>query len=194
MDPGQVADQRDKLGLAAAAVPAYYNFGCGAYADPIFNDVTTAQRIDEDDVSGTLKFSYNFTPRLMSYVSYARGYKASGFNLDRERNPVPPTGVAGPPLFTVDADTSFAPETVDSYELGTKFLTSGRRLRMNATLFSQGAHEVLDEISNYTQVAEQAVPGWDNQQAATIFEQMYTQADGDIQGVLAANDGKLLPF
>jgi D-xylose transport system substrate-binding protein len=59
----------------------------------------------------------------------------------------------------------------------------------NATLFSQGAHEVLDKISNYTKVAEQAVPGWDNQQAATIFEQMYTQAGGNIQGVLAANDG-----
>lgn len=59
----------------------------------------------------------------------------------------------------------------------------------NATLFSAGAHEVLDPIANYTQVAEQAVPGWDNQQAATIFEQMYTQAGGDIQGVLAANDG-----
>jgi D-xylose transport system substrate-binding protein len=59
----------------------------------------------------------------------------------------------------------------------------------NATLFSEGAHEVLDPITNYTQVAEQAVPGWDNQQAATIFEQMYTQAGGDIQGVLAANDG-----
>ncbi|HET9997702.1 MAG TPA: substrate-binding domain-containing protein [Nocardioides sp.] len=59
----------------------------------------------------------------------------------------------------------------------------------NATLFAQGAHEVLDEMTNYTQVAEQAVPGWDNQQAATIFEQMYTEADGDIQGVLAANDG-----
>jgi D-xylose transport system substrate-binding protein len=59
----------------------------------------------------------------------------------------------------------------------------------NATLFSEGAHGVLDEMSNYTQVAEQAVPGWDNQQAATIFEQMYTQAGGNIQGVLAANDG-----
>jgi D-xylose transport system substrate-binding protein len=59
----------------------------------------------------------------------------------------------------------------------------------NATLFSQGAHEVLDKISSYTKVAEQAVPGWDNQQAATIFEQMYTQAGGNIQGVLAANDG-----
>jgi D-xylose transport system substrate-binding protein len=59
----------------------------------------------------------------------------------------------------------------------------------NATLFAQGAHEVLDPIENYTQVAEQAVPGWDNQQAATIFEQMYTQANGEIDGVLAANDG-----
>src|SRR5215217_4240639 len=29
----------------------------------------------------------------------------------------------------------------------------------NATLFSSGAHGVLDEISNYTKVAEQAVPG-----------------------------------
>src|SRR3712207_7392343 len=28
-----------------------------------------------------------------------------------------------------------------------------------------------------------------NQEAATIFEQMYTQANGNIQGVLAANDG-----
>lgn len=59
----------------------------------------------------------------------------------------------------------------------------------NATLFSEGAHEVLDPMTQYTQVAEQAVPEWDNQQAATIFEQMYTQAGGDIQGVLAANDG-----
>jgi D-xylose transport system substrate-binding protein len=59
----------------------------------------------------------------------------------------------------------------------------------NATLFSAGAHEVLDPMTNFTQVAEQAVPGWDNQEAATIFEQMYTQAGGNIQGVLAANDG-----
>jgi D-xylose transport system substrate-binding protein len=59
----------------------------------------------------------------------------------------------------------------------------------NATLFAQGAHEVLDKMTQYKKVAEQAVPKWDNQQAATVFEQMYTQADGDIQGVLAANDG-----
>lgn len=59
----------------------------------------------------------------------------------------------------------------------------------NATLFAQGAHSVLDKVSSYTKVAEQAVPGWDNQRAATIFEQMWTEHKGEIDGVLAANDG-----
>ncbi len=59
----------------------------------------------------------------------------------------------------------------------------------NATLFAQGAHTVLDPMTNFTVVADQAVPDWDNQQAATIFEGMYTQQAGNIQGVLAANDG-----
>ena len=44
-------------------------------------------------------------------------------------------------------------------------------------------------MSNYTVVGEQAVPDWDNEQAATIFQQLYTAADGDVDGVLAANDG-----
>jgi D-xylose transport system substrate-binding protein len=59
----------------------------------------------------------------------------------------------------------------------------------NATSFSKGAHSVLDKMSNFTKVAEQAVPKWDNKQAGVIFEQMYTQQKGNIQGVLAANDG-----
>jgi D-xylose transport system substrate-binding protein len=59
----------------------------------------------------------------------------------------------------------------------------------NATAFSKGAHSVLDKDTNYTKVAEQAVPKWDNKQAGVIFEQMYTQQKGNIQGVLAANDG-----
>ncbi|CAM3764105.1 sugar ABC transporter substrate-binding protein [Nocardioides zeicaulis] len=59
----------------------------------------------------------------------------------------------------------------------------------NATLFAEGAHSVLDEMSNYKVVGEQAVPDWDNEQAATIFQQLYTAADGKVDGVLAANDG-----
>jgi D-xylose transport system substrate-binding protein len=59
----------------------------------------------------------------------------------------------------------------------------------NATLFSQGAHSVLDKNTNYKKVAEQAVPDWDNDKAVTIFEQLYTKVDGKVDGVYAANDG-----
>ena len=59
----------------------------------------------------------------------------------------------------------------------------------NATLFSEGAHSVLDGITTYKNVGEQAVPEWDNEQAVTIFEQLYTAADGAVDGVYAANDG-----
>jgi D-xylose transport system substrate-binding protein len=59
----------------------------------------------------------------------------------------------------------------------------------NATLFSAGAHSVTDAVPTITVVGEQAVPDWDNDKAVTIFEQMYTAADGKIDGVYAANDG-----
>jgi D-xylose transport system substrate-binding protein len=59
----------------------------------------------------------------------------------------------------------------------------------NATLFKQGYDGVLSKMGQYKKVADQSVPDWDNQQAGTIFEQMYTKEKGKIDGVLAANDG-----
>ena len=59
----------------------------------------------------------------------------------------------------------------------------------NATLFAAGAHSVLDPMTNYKVVAEQAIPDWDNQVGGTTYEQMYTAQGGNIDGVLAANDG-----
>ena len=59
----------------------------------------------------------------------------------------------------------------------------------NATLFKQGYDGVLSKMTQYKKVDDQSVPAWDNQQAGTIFEQMYTKQNGKIDGVLAANDG-----
>lgn len=62
----------------------------------------------------------------------------------------------------------------------------------NATLFAQGAHKVLDPLfanGSLTKGPRQAVPGWDNQKALTIFEQMLTKTGNKINAVLAANDG-----
>lgn len=59
----------------------------------------------------------------------------------------------------------------------------------NATLFSSGAHSVIDATPSIKNVGEQAVPDWDNDKAVTIFEQLYTAAGGKVDGVYAANDG-----
>ncbi|MEV7214377.1 substrate-binding domain-containing protein [Kitasatospora cineracea] len=61
----------------------------------------------------------------------------------------------------------------------------------NATLFADGYNGVLDPLyasGEYTKGPDQSVPDWDNAQAQTIFEQMYTSRP-DLAGVLAANDG-----
>jgi D-xylose transport system substrate-binding protein len=62
----------------------------------------------------------------------------------------------------------------------------------NATLFREGYDSVLTprfDAGEYTKGPDQDVPDWDNTQAGTIFEQMMTQAENEIDGVLAANDG-----
>ena len=62
----------------------------------------------------------------------------------------------------------------------------------NATLFKKGYDSVINpkfKAGEWTEVADQSVPDWDNQKALTIFEQMLQKADNKIDGVLAANDG-----
>ncbi len=62
----------------------------------------------------------------------------------------------------------------------------------NATLFKKGYDSVIDpkfKSGEWTEVADQSVPEWDNQKALTIFEQMLQKADNEVDGVVAANDG-----
>ncbi|WP_326561015.1 sugar ABC transporter substrate-binding protein [Micromonospora sp. NBC_01796] len=62
----------------------------------------------------------------------------------------------------------------------------------NATLFKSGYDSVLQpkyDSKEYVKGPDTSVPGWDNAQAGTIFEQNLTSQGGKIDGVLAANDG-----
>jgi D-xylose transport system substrate-binding protein len=62
----------------------------------------------------------------------------------------------------------------------------------NATLFKQGYDGVIKakfDAGEFQKGPDQPVPDWDNAQAQTIFEQMFTSTGGKIDGVLAANDG-----
>lgn len=67
-------------------------------------------------------------------------------------------------------------------------LLNGSPTDNNATLFKEG-YQTAIEAAGYTVTADESVPDWDNTKAGTIFEQMYTKANGDFVGVAAANDG-----
>jgi D-xylose transport system substrate-binding protein len=62
----------------------------------------------------------------------------------------------------------------------------------NSFLFRRGYAETVEKRVNagdWEQVADRHVPGWDNQQAQTIMEQILTSADNKVDAVFAANDG-----
>ena len=71
---------------------------------------------------------------------------------------------------------------------GNVALLNGSPTDNNATLFKQGYQKAIED-AGFTITADQSVPDWDNTKAGTIFEQMYTKANGDFVGVDAANDG-----
>lgn len=62
----------------------------------------------------------------------------------------------------------------------------------NSKLFKQGYAGVIDPLfksGQATKGPDQSVPGWDNQKARTIFEQMLVRTGNKIDAVAAANDG-----
>ncbi len=114
---------------------------CPAHADPAFDNLVTRQTRDENRWGGTLKASYRFSPALMTYASYASGFKSGGFNLDRSRFAL---GVANP-------DTSFAAETVEAFEAGAKSTLLGSSLLLNGAVFHQTFENF--QLNTYTGVA-----------------------------------------
>lgn len=62
----------------------------------------------------------------------------------------------------------------------------------NSFLFKQGYDEVVQqhvEDGSWELVADQFTPGWDNQEAQRIMEQILVDANNDVDAVFAANDG-----
>ncbi len=107
---------------------------CGTFQNPAFSQLgSNSQRLREEKATGTVKLDYRFTPQILAYASYARGYKAGGFNLDRIAQPTQSGGKPAAPIL----NTSFKPEIVDSYEIGMKNTLFDRTVLLNGTIFYQ---------------------------------------------------------
>jgi iron complex outermembrane receptor protein len=114
--------------LPAGTAEALLFLGCTSVFNPFFNGKSSSQSLSEGNVSGTVKLSYRFNDDVMTYVSWANGYKAGGINLSR---------VADPITLVPDFNTEFPRETVQSYEVGIKSMLANRTLRLNASIFDQ---------------------------------------------------------
>jgi iron complex outermembrane receptor protein len=81
----------------------------------------TAKKKSWSRFSGNISIDYAVTPKVIVFVSRARGFKGGEFN--------------GGALFRPQEATLVDPETVDSFEIGTKGTYFGGKLRINATAF-----------------------------------------------------------
>jgi iron complex outermembrane recepter protein len=103
--------------------------GCATPFNPFFAGKSTSQSLSEGNVEGTVKLAYHFDDGVMTYLSWANGYKAGGFNLARVT-----AGLTG---VTPNFDTEFPRESVESYEFGLKSELADKTVRLNAAVFDQ---------------------------------------------------------
>lgn len=129
--------------LSNAAVPAtartfiggIVTLTCTGNSSSTINALNLNDSFSDGEFTGTAVVSWKPTPRLLTYASYAKGYKAGGYNLDR-------SDLGGlPGVFTprTNADAPglrFDAEKVDAYEIGAKYNIS-RAFSLNLAAFRQ---------------------------------------------------------
>jgi outer membrane receptor protein involved in Fe transport len=121
--------------LAASPLNALQQLACVVPSTPT-GTLLLSDRRTESELSGTAVLSYKPTDQLLTYVSYSRGYKAGGFNLDRA--PLPRSGATGNGTILGTAtlqSLQFEPEINDATELGLKY--NGRGIDVNVAVFNQ---------------------------------------------------------
>ncbi|MBP6579898.1 MAG: TonB-dependent receptor [Sphingorhabdus sp.] len=118
---------------AAGTAGAVIGLSCQGNSTAELNGVAIRDQRSEDEFTGTAILSWKPIDDLLLYGSYARGYKAGGFNLDRSalKSPIATFASVGGAQALV-RNLQFDPEMVDSYELGAKYSTGPFSLSVSA--------------------------------------------------------------
>jgi len=114
-------------GTACAHAASGQSVLCLPWSNPAFNDTDLAQSDAENATTGSVKIKWQVAPAIMTYASYATGWKGAGYNLDREQKAD----------YTVDRDSSFRAETSRAYEVGFKGRFLDRRLAVDVAAFDE---------------------------------------------------------
>lgn len=124
-----------------------------------FNGPNRQYSIDEDEVTYTLGLQY-FIGKSQFYATYARGYKAGGISLNNDAGGelvsidnfgTMPTSIEDV-ILSPERDATYAPEYVDSYELGIKRLYGEGRGRLNLAAFRAEYEDIQASTFTGTQL------------------------------------------
>jgi len=126
-----------------------------------------------------LALDHQFTPNIMAYVGYSRGFKSGLFN---------PVVLPGAPI-----DESINPETLDAYTVGLKSEYLQHRLRVNVEGFYYNftdiqVEQILSAVSHITNAARATIKGVDLDISAVPIDRLILTAS------LEAMEGKYESF
>jgi iron complex outermembrane receptor protein len=125
--------------LATAVGPiagGLISLACQGNQTSEINGQTLNNRLNEDEFTGTAILSYKVTPNTLIYGSYARGYKAGGFNLDVSalKSPIASFAAVGGPQALAN-NLKFDAEINNAFEIGAKY--SSGPFSLNVAAFHQ---------------------------------------------------------
>lgn len=139
--PGGPSFNTFAQGLLASPAAQFLALTC----NPVINSVANGAYGDkrsENELTGVTSLQYKLAQHVMVYASYSRGYKASGYNLDRSGFIITPATTVQPSA----SELHFNPEFVDAYEVGVKSTLFGGAATLDANVF-------YEDISDYQENA-----------------------------------------
>ncbi len=154
--------------ISASTLASLQTLPCVIPAVPGGSYTQNGSAFSEQRVTGTAVVSFRPVDGLLTYASYARGYKAGGNNLDRASlyrigRTAASNGTGAIDGSVIDlAQLRFKPETVDSFEVGAKL--KRRRFDLNVAAFYQmfqnfqlntynGVNFVVENVEGCTSLA-----------------------------------------
>ncbi len=181
---GNAATITTVLGSSASAVLGRM---CLPWSNPSYSNRAINESHDDGEFSGTIKAAYRLNDSIMTYASYARGYKSFGYNMDRVQSGITPV-----------SSLYFPSENVDSYELGVKATLFDRTMLLNVTYFDQtftdfqlntflGTAFVVESIPELTSRGIDADMVWFSPVEGLSFQGGVTWTDAEY-GVFTAAD------
>lgn len=160
-------NRRDATGAipARTGTPQPFSARCNLLAPaaggPVYPDCNREARADFHKLTYLLSADWRPTDDLMLYATVTTGYRSGGFSQPASTSPIA-TAAAEAAAFV-----PYRPEVVTNYEIGVKSDWFSRRLRVNASLYSQDYEDIQVKFRNLS--SGQLVNQINNAESATLY-------------------------